>query len=135
MLGVWSPKAAHAADTAALARRLDVGRAKPYATIADMVADPRIDALWLCGPNHARIENIEELVDAVERGRGTLRGIACEKPLARNVSEAKRVAALVQRAGIAHGYLENQAFAPQVEQGRSLIWARGARLHSGESLG
>ena len=128
VLGVWSPKAAHAADTAALARRLDVGRAKPYATIADMVADPRIDALWLCGPNHARIENIEELVDAVERGRGTLRGIACEKPLARNVSEAKRVAALVERAGIAHGYLENQAFAPQVEQGRSLIWARGARL-------
>jgi predicted dehydrogenase len=26
------------------------------------------------------------------------------------------------------GYLENQAFAPQVEHGRALIWARGAKL-------
>jgi len=27
-----------------------------------------------------------------------------------------------------HGYLENQAFSPQVERGRELIWARGAAL-------
>jgi predicted dehydrogenase len=33
---------------------------------------------------------------------------------------------LVNRAGIMHGYLEDQIFAPQVEAGRSLIWARGA---------
>ncbi len=55
-----------------------------------------------------------------------LSGIACEKPLARNVAEAKRVAELVKRTGIAHGYLENQVFAPQVETGRELLWARGA---------
>jgi len=30
--------------------------------------------------------------------------------------------------GLATGYLENQLFAPQVELGRSLIWARGATL-------
>ena len=33
---------------------------------------------------------------------------------------------LVKKAGIKHGYLENQLFAPHVEWGRSLIWARGA---------
>jgi len=57
-----------------------------------------------------------------------LKGIACEKPLARNVAEATRVTELVKRAGVAHGYLENQAFAPSVTQGRALIWARGASL-------
>src|SRR6059058_3132335 len=93
-----------------------------------MVADPAIDALWLCGPNFARIENFEEIADAVTRGKGELRGIACEKPLARNVSEAKRVLELTKKTEIAHGYLENQAFAPAVAQGRAIIWARGAAL-------
>jgi predicted dehydrogenase len=125
--GVWSPNAGNAAAAAALARRLDVGEARPFRSIAQMVTDPGIDALWLCGPNHARIENVEEITDAVERGRGQLRGLACEKPLARNVAEAKRVLGLVRRAGIPHGYLENQVFAPQVRRGRELIWARGAR--------
>ncbi len=127
VLGVWSPNAGNAAAAAAVARRLDVGDARPFRSIAEMVGDPRIDALWLCGPNHARIENVEEIADAVERGRGELRGVACEKPLARNVAEAKRVLQLVNRAGIPHGYLENQVFAPQVRRGRELIWARGAR--------
>jgi len=128
VLGVWSPNRGHAEDTAGLARRLDVGAAKAYASITEMVADPAIDALWLCGPNQARIENVEEVVNAVRSGKGQLAGIACEKPLARNVAEAERVAALVSSAGIAHGYLENQYFAPAVEWGKNLIWARGASL-------
>jgi predicted dehydrogenase len=128
VLGVWSPTAEHAAATAAYARKLEVGRAKAYGSIADMVADPKIDAIWLCGANHARVENVEAIVDAIERGKGELKGLACEKPLARNVAEAKEVVRLVRRVGLATGYLENQLFAPQVEHGRNLIWARGARL-------
>ena len=128
VLGVWSPNGTHAEETAALARALDVGRARTYRSLAEMVTDSAIDALWLCGPNHARVANVEEIVDAVTRGKGTLKGIACEKPLARNVAEATRVAELVKRAGIPHGYLENQVFAPAVSQGRALIWSRGASL-------
>jgi predicted dehydrogenase len=126
ILGVWSPNRKNAASAAEYARALDVGAAKPYASIAEMVADSAIDAIWLTGPNHARIENVEEIVDAIDRGDGTLVGIACEKPLARNVAEARRVYDLVTKAGIKHGYLENQVFAPQVEIGRRLLWARGA---------
>ena len=47
---------------------LDIGAAKAYASIRDMVADPVIDALWLTGPNHMRLENMEEIV-ARHRGR------------------------------------------------------------------
>ena len=101
VLGVWSPNRKHATETAALARLIGVGEAKVHDSIAAMVAAPEIDALWICGPNFSRVENIEEIVDAVTRGRGTLRGIACEKPLARNVREAKRITELVKRAGIA----------------------------------
>jgi predicted dehydrogenase len=126
VLGVWSPNRENAEAAAAYARRLDVGKAKAYATITDMVADPAIDAIWVTGPNHARIENFEEIVQAVQSGRGTLKGIACEKPLARNVAEAKKVIQLAKRLDIPHGYLENQVFTPQVDTGRTLLWARGA---------
>ena len=126
VVGVWSPTAKNAASTARLARELDVGPTKPYKSIAAMVADPAIQAIWLCGPNQARIDNVEEIVHTIERGRGELKGLACEKPLARNVAEAKEVAALARRVRLKTGYLENQFFAPQVEIGKTLIWARGA---------
>ena len=126
VLGVWSPNRKNAESAASLARQLDVGQAKVYRSITDMVRDPVIDAIWLTGPNHARIENVEEIVAAVETGKAKLSGIACEKPLARNVAEAKQLVKLVKRAGLTHGYLENQLFAPHVEAGRALAWARGA---------
>ena len=128
VLGVWSPNAKNAATTAGVAKKLGVGDAKPYPSITALVEDPAIDAIWLSGPNYARVENVEEMVSAVERGKGKLIGIACEKPLARNVAEAKRVLELVNKVDLAHGYLENQVFAPQVEIGRMLLWARGAKI-------
>src|SRR2546423_11227981 len=128
ILGVWSPNAKNAAHTASISHKLGVGAARAFPSIAAMVEDPGIDAIWLCGANFARVENVEEIVSSVERGKGHLLGIACEKPLARNVSEAKKVVDFVKNVGLAHGYLENQRFAPQVEIGRSLLWARGAQL-------
>ena len=126
--GVWSPNRAHAEEAAALARSLRVGAAKAYDTITDMVADPDVHALWICGPNHRRVENMEEIVHALRSGAGELVGIACEKPLARNVGEAKRVLALVEEAGVLHGYLEDQLFSPGLVRGREIVWARGAAL-------
>ena len=125
VLGVWSPNAKNAASFAALARTLDVGQAKAYRSITEMVSDPAIDAIWLTGPNQARVQNVEEIVAAI-RGGAKLKGIACEKPLARNVAEAKHILKLIKSVGIPTGYLENQLFAPHVEAGRNLLWARGA---------
>ena len=124
--GVWSPNKKNAAAAATYANELDVGECKPHKSITDMVADKNIDAIWLTGPNHSRVENVEEIVQAVKSGKGDLKGIASEKPLARNVAEAKKVHELVKSIGLATGYLENQVFAPHVERGRTLLWARGA---------
>src|SRR5437667_9663604 len=85
--GVWSPHRGRAEEAAALARRLRVGEARAFGSIEEMVAAPEIDCVWLCGPNHARVENMEAIVDALGKG-AALVGIACEKPLARNVAEA-----------------------------------------------
>ena len=128
VVGVWSPNGKNAAATAAYARTLEVGEARAFRSIREMVADPAVEAIWLCGPNHARIANVEEIVRAIQRGEGELRGLACEKPLARNVAEAKKVARLAASVGLNTGYLENQLFAPDITRGRDLIWARGAAL-------
>ncbi len=124
--GVWSPNAENAASAAEEARRLDIGSGRAYGSITEMVEDPAIDAIWLCGPNHSRVGNVEEIVRALESGRGALKGLACEKPLARNVAEARRVVELARGAGLVTGYLENQVFAPAIERGRTLLWRRGA---------
>lgn len=128
ILGIWSPTKKHAEDTAALARRLGVGEARVFGSIGEMAADPAIGALWICAPNYTREATVQEIVHAVRSGTGSLKGIACEKPLARNVAEAKRITALVKGAGLSHAYLENQLFAPGITRGRDIIWARGATL-------
>lgn len=124
--GIWSPNRANAEETAGFARSLSLGETKAHASLTDLVADPSIDALWLCGPNHRRVENLEEIVAALKAGKGTLVGIACEKPLARNVAEARRCVALIEEAGVLHGYLEDQLFVPAIVRGRALAWGRGA---------
>jgi len=124
--GVWSPNPKHSEEAAALARSLRVGDAKAFGSIEEMVADPAVDCIWLCGPNHTRIANMEAIVEAVGSGKGQLIGIACEKPLARNTAEARRMVELVEKSGLLHGYLENQIFTSAIQRGRSLIWARGA---------
>jgi predicted dehydrogenase len=126
--GVWSPAREHAEDAAAIARDLRVGDARAFNSIEEMVAAPEIDCIWLCSPNHTRLECMEQIVHAIESGKGELKAIACEKPLARNVAEAKRMVELVEKAGLLHGYLENQLFTPGVVRGRSIAWARGATL-------
>src|SRR3990170_4297680 len=42
---VMAPTRQHAEEAAALASRLGVGEAKVYGSVADMVADPAVDAL------------------------------------------------------------------------------------------
>jgi len=128
VLGVTSRTRDTAEGAAALARRLGVGDAKVYGSITDMVADPAIDALWLCGPNFTRVEVMEEIVQALESGKGSLVGVACEKPLGRNAAEARRMLELARRANLLDGYLENQLFTPSVTRGRDIVWARGAAL-------
>ncbi len=124
--GVWSPNREHATEAAALARSLDLGDAVAWGSIADMVTASAIDAIWLMGPNHTRVENLQEIVAAAAKRSAPLKGIACEKPLARNVREAQEMLKLVTKAGIPHAYMEDQIFTPAIDAGRKILWARGA---------
>ena len=124
--GVFSKTKQSAEGTAELANDLGVGPAKAFDSITEMIADPGVDAIWVCSPNYARIETFEEIANAVNSDKGKLIGVACEKPLGRNVAEARKVLELTQNAGLLDGYLENQVFSPSITRGKEIIWARGA---------
>ncbi len=126
VLGVMSKTKQSAEETADLANNLGLGPAKAYDTITEMIEDPSINALWVCSPNFARIDTFEEIANAIKSGKGELIGVTCEKPLGRNVAEAKKVLELTQSVDLLDGYLENQVFSPSITRGKEIIWARGA---------
>ena len=129
VIGVMSRTKSSAEESAALARTVGVGaQAKAYNTITHMVADPNIDALWVCSPNFARIETFEEIASAISSGKGELIGVSCEKPLGRNVAEAEKILELTRSVGLLDGYLENQVFSPSITRGKEIVWARGAAI-------
>ncbi len=145
VVGIASPTRAHAESAAALARDLGVGEPKVYGSVGEMVADPAVDAIWICSPNDTRVPVVEEIADAVRKGAELL-GVACEKPLARTFAEARRMIELVEGADLRHGYLENQVFAPALSRGKEIVWrravpiagrpylARAAEEHSGPHM-
>jgi len=111
VIGVMSRTKKSAEESALIAKSIGVGdNAKAYDSIAEMIADPAINALWVCSPNFTRIETFEEIANALKTGKGELIGVACEKPLGRNYEEAKKVKELTQSVGLLDGYLENQVF-------------------------
>lgn len=124
---ICSPTREHAGSAAALAKDLGVGEAKVYGSVGEMVADSAVDAVWICSPNDTRVAVVEEIADAVSKGAELL-GVACEKPLARNLAEARRMLEVVRGAGLRHGYLENQVFQPALARGKEIIWRRAVPI-------
>lgn len=116
-----------------------LGEGSVYPSVSEMA--PHVDAIAVYAPNYARVEIVEQIVDAVEHG-AALKGVICEKPLARNVREARRMVALAREAGLKTAYFENQVFMkairtqlaqlePQQRTMGPLILTRSAEEHGG----
>ena len=67
---------------------------------------------------------MREIHRVMKAGRTSLRAVACEKPLARTVAEAREMLRLAEDVGLNHGYLENQIFSTAVLRGKEIIWRR-----------
>ncbi len=98
---------AGAAELAALARRLGVGEPVVCQTVAEMAR--HVDVVAVLAPNFTRLEVVDELVAAVRAG-AEVKAVMCEKPLGRNLAEARRLVALAESARLRTAYLENQIF-------------------------
>lgn len=139
--GVVSPR--HAPALSAYVRDNGLGTGAVYPSITEMAK--RVDAIAIFAPNYLRVEMVEELVAAVKAG-ANLKGVICEKPLARNLPEARRLLALVDSVGLKTAYFENQLYmkpvlaqlrqlAPQQRSMGPLSLVRSAEEHGGPHEG
>jgi predicted dehydrogenase len=116
--GIFSRSSASAVTLSKFARKNSIGEANVYTSISEMAN--HVDILGIFTPNFARVEVMEEIVDAVGQG-ADLKGIACEKPLGRNVREARRLVELAQNAGLNTAYFENQIFMKPIQKQLRLL--------------
>ncbi len=121
---VHSPTPAHCRRFADQATRSGLGECRALPTAAEVISADDVDAVWVTGPNDTRLEHMRLVHSLVAAGEARLRGIAVEKPLGRNLAEAREMLTLAEEAELNHGYLENQVFAPAVRRGKDVLWRR-----------
>ncbi len=121
---VYSPTPGKRQAFADEVAKLDLGECTAYASLEEMLAADNLDAIWLLSPNHTRLDTMRVIAAAAREGRSKVFAIACEKPLARTLRDAREMLSLVEDAGLNHGYLENQLFSTAVLRGKDIIWRR-----------
>lgn len=137
--GITSRTRASAEALSKIVQDNSLGEGTVYDSITDMA--PHVDAIAIYAPNFVRVEHVEEIVAAVKKG-ADLKGVICEKPLARNVPEARRLIDLVADLDLKTAYFENQIFMkpiraqleqlkPQQQTMGPLLLTRSAEEHGG----
>ncbi len=127
----------------AFVKKNNLGAGVVYPSIAEMAN--HVDVIAVYVPNFARLATVEQIVDAVKKG-AALKGVICEKPLGRNVKEARRLVELADSVGLKTAYFENQIFmkpiqsqlaqlAPQQKTMGPLSLTRSAEEHGGPHEG
>jgi len=110
---------------AASARERGLGEARVYDDVRTMARD--VDVVAIFNANVARVEVMESIAAAVRDG-AQLRGLICEKPLARNLAEARRVIELAREIGAPTAYFENQIHMKMLQQARTQLAESAAAM-------
>ncbi|MEI2297345.1 Gfo/Idh/MocA family protein [Ensifer sp. MJa1] len=124
--GVYSRKPENREKFAGEVEALGLGSCRMHESLEALLTADDVDAVWILSPNYTRLDVMRSLHKAVKDGRSKVFAVACEKPLARTVAEAREMLALAEDAGLNHGYLENQVFCTPVLRGKEIIWRRAA---------
>ena len=123
--GVFSPTPANREALAERANAMGLGPCKAFDSVGELVGSGEVDAVWILGPNDTRLDHMRAIHESVKENGASLLGVACEKPLARNLAEAREMLRLAEDANLNHSYLENQVFSTAVQRGKEVIWRRG----------
>ncbi len=124
--GVFSRSAEKRARICQMGAERELGGCRSHESLESLVRADDVDAIWILSPNYTRLGVMQVIHDEVVAGRSKVFAVACEKPLARTIGEARRMLELADDAKLNHGYLENQVFATPVSRGKEIIWRRAA---------
>lgn len=114
-----------AEEFAAAVRQDGLGDPVVCRDVAELCQNCDIPGLFI--PNYARLETMAAIAEAVKAG-ATLKGVVCEKPLARNMREAGEMVRLAQQANLHTAYFENQIFMPGLAAARAQLAAVEANM-------
>jgi len=92
----------------------EIGAERAYPAWQELVADPRIDAVYIATP--VRL-HAQQTIAAAEAGKHVL----CEKPMAMDVAECDQMIAACRRAGVALGIAYYRRFYPAVIRLKELL--------------
>jgi len=91
---------------------------RAYAGIDDVIADPAVQVVHICTPNHLHRPMAQAVLEAGKH-------VVCEKPLATSLEDAKALAALADKAGMV-------ATVPFVYRYHPVVREARARIQQGE---
>jgi predicted dehydrogenase len=124
--GVYSRSAEKRQRFVEQVAELGLGECRSHDSLESLVRAKDVDAIWILSPNYTRLDTMRVIHAEVVAGRSGVFAVACEKPLARTIGEAREMLHLADGAKLNHGYLENQVFCTPVLRGKEIIWRRAA---------
>jgi len=103
-------------DELAQAKAKELGIPKAYGDYRQLLADPEIQVVHNCTPNHLHFGVNKDILAAGKH-------IISEKPLAMNSVESKELVQLAEKAGVVHAISFNYRYMPLVQQARLMCQA------------
>jgi len=102
----------------AQAKARDMSIPKAYGDYHELLADPQIQVVHNCTPNHLHFEVNRAILAAGKH-------VVSEKPLAMDATESRELVRLAEQAGVVHAIDFNYRYMPLVQQARLMCQAAG----------
>jgi predicted dehydrogenase len=87
---------------------------RAYTSLDELAADPSVQVVHLCTPNHLHFQEASQLLRAGKH-------VLCEKPLALDSRESAALVSLLKQTGLVGGVAYNLRYYPLCQEARALI--------------
>ncbi|MFV2069673.1 MAG: Gfo/Idh/MocA family protein, partial [Pirellulales bacterium] len=105
-------------DDLAKAKGAELSIPKAYGNYHDLLADPEVEVVHNCTPNHLHFDVNRDIMAAGKH-------VISEKPLATSSEESKELVRLAEASGRVHAINFNYRYMPLVQQARLMCQAKG----------
>lgn len=103
-------------DELAQAKAKELNIPKPYGDYRQLLADPEVQVVHNCTPNHLHFGVNKDILAAGKH-------IISEKPLAMTSTESRELVQLAEKAGVVHAINFNYRYMPLIQQARLMCQA------------
>lgn len=96
------------------ARAAELGVARAYASLDELLGDPKVQVVHVASPNHAHYQQVKQILSAG-------RHVVCEKPLSMTSRQSGEMVELARNSGCIAAVCYNIRFSPLNQQARGMM--------------